>query len=101
MSTTTGQRPRFLETAPSQVREDEPTISRWIGGIGWCVTLVGVVVAMANIYAESARYVPEWFGWLMVMVGLVAIFFHAAVENDRLLRQALGAAGVIAMIAGL
>jgi ABC-type transport system involved in multi-copper enzyme maturation permease subunit len=83
------------------MRGEEPTVARWIGGIGWCLALVGTVIAVANIYTDTPRLIPEWAGWILAQIGLVGIFIHAAAENDRLLRQAIGAAGILLLLAGL
>ncbi|MFL5341932.1 MAG: ABC transporter permease [Gemmataceae bacterium] len=97
----TSKRPVLVESAPSEVRQDEPTFARAGGMIGWSAVLVGTVVAVANIYATQQRLIPEWLGWFALVLGLVGVFLHAAVETDRLLRQLIGAAGAIGVVAGL
>src|SRR5438105_157983 len=97
----TSKRPVLAEMAPSQERQPEPAFSRIGGMVGWCAVLVGSVIALANIYAETQRLIPEWFGWLVLMFGLFGVFLHAAVETDRLLRQLIGGAAALAIVAGL
>src|SRR5947208_1499012 len=55
----------------------------------------------ANIYSKEQRLVPEWIGWLVLMLGMFGAFVHPAVENDRLLRQLIGGAAVTAIVIGL
>src|SRR5437899_2036257 len=94
-------RPMYAETAPSSMKQDEPIVSRWVGGFGWSAVLVGVTVAIANIYSDTARLVPESAGWLLVLVGLVGVFFHATVETDELLRRTTLAVGGVCLVAGI
>lgn len=93
-------RPLYLETAPSSLKQDEPVASRVAGIVGWCLVVFGAVVALTNIYM-SPRWIPEWFGWLAVVFGLVGVFVHAAAESDKLIRQSLGYAGAAAVVVGL
>src|SRR5712691_1717085 len=93
--------PIYAEAAPSRIKEDEPIVSRWVGGIGWSIILIGVVTALANINSESPRLIPEWAGWLLLQFGLIAAFFHAAVETERLFRNLIGAAGAIGVAGGV
>src|SRR5260370_34382392 len=95
-ATMTSKRPVLAETAPSQTRQDEPTFARIGGMAGWCAILVGTVIVLANIYSKETRLVPEWIGWLVLMLGMFGAFVHAAVENDRLLRQCIGGAALVA-----
>ena len=88
----TSKRPVLAELAPSQERQDEPTVSRVGGMLGWCAVLVGAVVALVNIYSETPRLLPEWVGWFVLLLGLFGVFLHASVETDRLLRQLIGGA---------
>ena len=97
----TSKRPVLAETAPSQVREEEPTFARVVGMAGWCAILVGTVIVLANIYSSTDRLVPVGIGWLVLMLGMFGAFAHAAVESDRMLRYCIGAAAVLAIVTGL
>src|SRR5258708_9368237 len=93
-------RPMYAEAAPSSLKQDEPVASRVVGVIGWSAVVFGAVVALTNIYM-TPRWIPEWPGWIAVVVGLVGVFVHAATENDKLIRQTLGYAGAAAVVVGL
>src|SRR5579864_9100241 len=92
--------PLVMETAPSAVRQDEPTVWRWFGFIGWCAILVGTIIALVNIY-KGDRLATEWMGWILVSFGLVGAIGHAAVENDQLLRRILGGVGALGLLVGV
>jgi gliding motility-associated transport system permease protein len=92
--------PLVMETAPSNVRQGEPTVWRWFGFIGWCAILVGTIIALVNIY-KGDRLATEWMGWLLVSLGLVGTIGHAAVENDQLLRRILGGVGALGLLVGI
>lgn len=93
--------PTLRETAPSRVRQSEPTLARWVGGIGWGIVLVGLIVVGANRWAPSPRLFSEGFGWLFLLVGLVMTFVHISMETDELLRRAVGLVGGVMMIGGI
>jgi ABC-type transport system involved in multi-copper enzyme maturation permease subunit len=90
----------YVETAPSSLKQDEPVAARVVGVVGWCLAVFGAVVALTNIYM-SPRWIPEWLGWLAIVLGLVGVFVHAAAESDKLIRQTLGYAGAAAIVVGL
>jgi ABC-type transport system involved in multi-copper enzyme maturation permease subunit len=93
-------RPMYAEAAPSSLKQDEPVASRVVGVIGWSLVVFGAVVALTNIYMGD-RWIPEWLGWIALIVGLVGVFVHAAAENDKLIRQSLGYAGAACIVVGL
>jgi hypothetical protein len=92
--------PLVMETAPSAVRQDEPTVWRWFGFIGWCAVLVGTIIALVNIF-KGDRLATEWMGWLLVALGLVGAIAHAAVESDQLLRRVIGGVGALGLLVGV
>jgi ABC-2 type transport system permease protein len=94
------KRPTVLEMAPSAVRREEPTVSRWFGFVGWCAVLVGTIIALVNIY-KGERLATEFLGWLLVVLGLTGAVAHAAVESDQLLRRVLGGLGALALLIGV
>jgi hypothetical protein len=99
----TTKHPAVLETAPSTVRQDEPSVWRTIGLVGWCLVFVGTIIALVNIY-QGERYwavVSEHAGWLYVIFGLTGAIVHAAIEKDELLRRVIGAAGALGLLAGV
>lgn len=97
----TTNRPSLAETAPSQMRGEEPTITRGVGVIGWCFIFVGVIFVVANRWFETPRLFGEPFGWLVVFVGLVMAYVHLATETDDLVRRVLGVFGGALILAGI
>jgi ABC-type transport system involved in multi-copper enzyme maturation permease subunit len=89
------------ETAPSRLRADEPTVARWVGGIGWGVIMVGLAIVGANRFSETPRMFSEGFGWLFVMIGMTMALIHSSVETDLLLRRLLGGIGAALVVVGI
>jgi ABC-2 type transport system permease protein len=90
-----------VETAPSQLREHEPTISRYMGGAGWGLVVVGLIIVLANRWSETPRFFSEGWGWFFVTVGIVFGLVHAAAEIDTLLRRVLGGVGAALLLVGV
>jgi len=95
------EHPAMTESAPSRVRSDEPTIARWVGGIGWGIILVGVAIVAANRSTETPRLFTEGWGWLFILAGTTMAMIHASLETDLLLRRLLGGVGVALIVAGI
>lgn len=89
------------ESAPSLLRGDEPKLARYVGGIGWGVVLMGLVIVLANRSAETPRLFSEGWGWLFVLGGLTAGLAHAAAETDSLIRRIIGLVGSILVVTGV
>ncbi|MCX7699972.1 MAG: hypothetical protein N2039_03765, partial [Gemmataceae bacterium] len=89
------------ESAPSLLRGDEPKLARYVGGIGWGVVLMGLVIVLANRSAETPRLFSEGWGWLFVLGGLTAGLAHAAAETDSLIRRIIGLVGLILVVIGI
>ncbi len=89
------------ESAPSLLRHDEPKLARSIGGIGWGVVLMGLVIVLANRSAETPRLFSEGWGWLFVLTGMTAGLAHAAAETDSLLRRLIGLVGSVLVVVGV
>lgn len=94
-------RPSLAETAPSQMRGEEPTTIRAVGVIGWCVIFIGVVFVVANRSFETPRLFGEPFGWMAIFVGLLMALLHVANETDDLVRRVLGLMGGALILAGV
>lgn len=96
----TSKRQVLVETAPSQVREDQPVVARWIGMLGWCCVLLGAIIVSFNLYARPSILSEEW-GWFLGLIGVVLAFVHAAMETDGLIRRYTAIAGVVGIVGGL
>ena len=94
-------RASLAETAPSEMRGEEPTITRGVGVIGWCLVFVGVMFIVANRWFETPRLFGEPFGWVAVFFGLLMAFIHIATETDDLVKRALGVFGGALILAGI
>lgn len=88
--------PQHAETAPSEVRADEPTLARLLGAIGLGVTLLGVVGIIGNQY--SPRIISPGWSYFAAAIGLALMLYHAIRDGDIEFRRAYGAIGLILLI---
>jgi hypothetical protein len=90
------------ELAPSTIRQDEPGAARLIGMVGLCAVIVGMAVVAMNWWAASQqkapRLIPEWVGYLAIILGVAAMLFHAARDADVQIRRTYGAAGALLVL---
>src|SRR5205823_1641530 len=85
-----------VETAPSEVRADEPTFARLVGALGLSAFVLGLIAIVANQY--SPRWVGISGGYLLVAVGLAALLFHALRDGDVEFRRAYGGLGLFLLV---
>ena len=98
----TTNQPSFGETAPSQVRDAEPTFIRFLGAVGWSLIFVGTVVVIANRRTpDVVRLLPEHLGWMAIFFGLAMAFLHIVAETDDLLRRVVGLTGGAMILGGV
>ncbi|MBY0525872.1 MAG: ABC transporter permease [Gemmataceae bacterium] len=88
------------EIAPSIMREDEPTVARWIGGIGLTCLLVGGAALALKQMNVNTRIGP-FLGSLFFIAGLVGLLYHAARDTDLQIRRAYGFLGFVWLAAGI
>src|SRR5437870_905099 len=88
-----------VETAPSEVRADEPTFARLVGALGLSAFVLGLIAIVANQY--SPRWVGISGGYLFVAFGLAALLFHALRDGDVEFRRAYGGLGLFLLVAAL
>lgn len=96
----TGKRQVLIEVAPSQMRADQPIFGRWIGMIGWCLVLLGVIVVSFNLYVRPSVLTEEW-GWFLVIIGVILALVHAAIETDGMIRRYTAVAGIVGIVGGV
>src|SRR5438552_12031632 len=90
------------EVAPSIVREDEPTVARWVGMTGLMMFLMGFalfVILRIRAASQGATALPgsagsPWEG-IFIILGLTGLVFHAARERDLQFRRAYWIGGLV------
>jgi ABC-2 type transport system permease protein len=85
-----------VETAPSVVRADEPTIARTIGLIGACCAIFGLLAWLIN---------PERLGYgrsiSFLSFGIVGLLSHAVYDRDLQIRRIYWALGLFLLGGGV
>lgn len=92
-------RPGATEFSPSDVRADEPLGARAMGLAGLGATTLGVAAVIANQY--SPRWIPEGIGYLLAVLGVVSLLYHAIRDGDIEIRRLYGALGGALILTGL
>jgi ABC-type transport system involved in multi-copper enzyme maturation permease subunit len=90
------------ETAPSDVRQDEPTVARFFGMAGLLLVFAAASIIMLNTWVGPRWLTPPW-GYTFLIFGLAALLFHAARETETQLRRSYGflGFGLVAVAIGL
>ncbi len=81
------------ETAPSVMREDQPTVARILAMVGVLFLAAGGLAMVAPSW--NLRYVisPAW-GFFVLSNGLVMVLFHAFVDRDPQFRRVYTVVGL-------
>lgn len=100
-----GPGPRWgaaVETAPSLVREDEPTIARTIGLFAAACVIFGGLALLLNLLGRTTRVGVD-IGWasMIVAVGVVGLLAHAVFDRDLQVRRLYWAFGIALFCAGV
>jgi gliding motility-associated transport system permease protein len=80
------------ETAPSEVRQDEPTVARFFGMAGLLLVFAAASIILLNTWVGPRWLTPPW-GYTFLIFGLAALLFHAARESETQLRRSYGFLG--------
>src|SRR5262245_18930828 len=80
------------ETAPSEVRQDEPTVARFFGMAGLLLVFAAASIILLNTWVGPRWLTPPW-GYTFLIFGLAALLFHAARETETQLRRSYGFLG--------
>jgi ABC-type transport system involved in multi-copper enzyme maturation permease subunit len=81
------------ETAPSELRRDEPTVARFFGMAGLMLVFAAASIIMLNTWMGPRWLTPPW-GYTFLIFGLAALLFHAARETETQLRRSYGFLGL-------
>ena len=78
-----------VETAPSAMLAEGPTLARAVGFAGlFFLVLGGVVVISTRVLGP--RWVPEGFGFLSAALGLALMLYHAVTDSEQEIRRMYG-----------
>jgi ABC-type transport system involved in multi-copper enzyme maturation permease subunit len=88
------------ETAPSLVREEEPTFARWLGLVGLLTFTLGTATIVASAGGIATRVNPVYGSFLSIF-GLACLLFHAIRDTDTYIRRAYGLVGYALLGAGI
>jgi ABC-2 type transport system permease protein len=81
---------QIIETAPSVIVEEGPSLPRTIGFTGLFLFILGVVSVVANRATETPRLISESLGFLALATGLCLMFYHAITDNNIEIRRLYG-----------
>jgi ABC-type transport system involved in multi-copper enzyme maturation permease subunit len=88
------------EQAPSVMRADQPTVSRYIAVVGLMLATVGASALIASWLKRPYLVGPE-MGFLSLAVGVCGLLFHAFNEKDFQYRRLYGALGAVLLAAAI
>ena len=91
--------PAGVETAPSLVREDEPTVARTFGLLGASCVLFGGLTLVINAIWHTARVDVGW-GTFILVAGLAGMLSHAAFDRDLQVRRLYWGMGLALLTLG-
>lgn len=90
------------ESAPSQVRADEPTVVRAMALVSFSLLVLGGFIVVMHSWDRVTLLGPAW-GQLAaattIMLGLGGLLFHAARDGDQQVRRAYMAVSYLLLVA--
>ncbi len=89
-----------VETAPSVIVAEGPTLARIIGFIGLFCAVLGLVVIVTT-RAVGPRWVPEGLGYLSGGLGLALMLYHAITDGEQEVRRLYGIMAVVLLLVAL
>lgn len=94
-----GDRHILRETAPSDLRTNEPWVARIVGAVGFVLVLFGLFLALRTAFAGPAL-VPGWLVMPSIALGLMLVLYHTVHDGHVLAyRGYLLLAGVFLLVA--
>jgi ABC-type transport system involved in multi-copper enzyme maturation permease subunit len=88
------------ETAPSFMREEEPTVPRWVGLVGLMLVTLGSMALVMAAIGRGSMVSPTW-GTLFTVVGLACLLYHATRDAELQVRRTYGLLGYLFLAAGI
>lgn len=85
-----------LESAPSLLLEDQPTLPRTLGMLGGGLVIFGGMALTFNLIGRSPP-VSTGFALLLLCVGLCGLLFHAAFDKDIQFRRMYMVFGLVTL----
>src|SRR4051812_40941345 len=87
-----------VETAPSAIVAEGPTMARAIGFTGLFLLVLGGVVVITT-RAVGPRWVSEGYGFVFAGVGLALMLYHSVTDGEQEVRRMYGglAAGLLVL----
>jgi ABC-type transport system involved in multi-copper enzyme maturation permease subunit len=91
------------ERAPSLIREEEPTLARWVGMVGLFFLCIGAILLVIQSWGMTARFGPIPLGpaatILFLVIGLSGMLYHAAADRDQQIRRTYAVFGGLCLVA--
>jgi ABC-2 type transport system permease protein len=88
------------EVAPSTLRQDEPTVARFLGMVGAALLIFGGTILLLQWWGWRSAVGSGWVT-LAIATGLAALLFHAAYDRDIQFRRMYLTFGGVALLAGI
>lgn len=88
------------ESAPSVMREDEPTGPRTVGMIGAALVIFGGMALAFNLAGRAVTLGTGWAVFFLAM-GMAGLLYQAAFDRDPQFRRTFMAFGVAGLLLGL
>ncbi|MGE3805759.1 MAG: hypothetical protein AB7K24_13875, partial [Gemmataceae bacterium] len=89
------------EWAPSEMREDQPTVARWLGAIGLILVTLGSSTLFATTAMSRVTMINPQLAFLCFVVGMVLLLYHAASDPDLQLRRVYSSFGLAWLVMGV
>jgi len=82
------------ESAPSAMKDDEPTIARFICAASLMLFAMGTMIVVLNWFM-GPRIVPTFVGYIAMFVGLLGMLYHASRDSDTQVRRLYASFGLL------
>lgn len=88
------------ETAPSIMRQDQPTVARILAAAGVMLVLIGLLAMIVPALEWRYPVSPGW-GAFLLSIGLVLILYHAFADKELGYRRVYMASGLLLAAIGV